>query len=189
MSAYDILTIRATAERLLKLCITASLLGASIQVVAAAHVPTRGTTGGMKPGEIPSQFPNAPIVKNALLNLIAWVTQGVAPPHTPLIERKDGEILRDAFGNAKGGMRTPYVDVPTVRYIASAPLAAGDDRSRAQKGIQEPIPVDRLKGLYQTRAGYLKRFDQAMDKMVTARLIQTADGEKLKAEEAKNPPF
>ena len=159
------------------------------EVVAASHVPSRGSTGGMKPGEMPSQFPSPPIYKGALINLIDWVTKGILPPKAPPIERMNGEIVRDKFGNAKGGVRSPYVDVPTVRYIASAPLADGDDRSRAQHGLQEPIPAETLRALYKTRAEYLKRFNQGIDRMVAGRWIVAADGEKLKEEEAQSAPL
>jgi hypothetical protein len=159
------------------------------EVVAASHVPSRGSTAGMKAGEIPSQFPSIPIYKGALINLIEWVTKGILPPKASPIERMNGEIVRDKFGNAKGGVRSPYVDVPTVRYIASAPLAEGDDHSRAQHGLQEPIPAEKLRALYKTRAHYLKRFDQGIDEMVARRWIVAADGEKLKDEEASSAPL
>jgi len=159
------------------------------EVVAASHVPSRGSNGGLKTGEIPSQFPSTPIYKGALINLIEWVTKGTTPPKALPIERMNDEIVRDKFGNAKGGVRSPYVDVPTVRYIASAPLADGDDRSRAQHGLQEPISAEKLRSLYKTRAEYLKRFDQGIDKMVAHRWILVADGEKLKDEEASSAPL
>jgi len=159
------------------------------EVAAASHVPSRGSTAGVKAGETASQFPSPPIYKAALINLIEWVTKGTSPPKAAPIERINGQIVRDKFGNAKGGVRSPYVDVPTVHYIASAPLAAGDDRSRAQHGLQEPIPAAELKALYKTRAQYLKRFDQGIDKMVAARWILAADAQKLKDEEATSAPL
>src|SRR5215831_18837425 len=101
------------------------------QFTAASHVVTRGITDPkvvfstlsdvLKPGERLSQFPNAEMYETATAHLVEWVMKGTAPPKGPRIEVKDGKIVRDEHGNAKGGIRSPYLDVPTAHYIASAP--------------------------------------------------------------------
>lgn len=168
------------------------------QFVGAAHVVTRGVSdpkvvfstlqGALNPGEQLNQFPNAELFKAAVVHLIDWVTKGVAPPKGPRIETANGEIVRDEFGNAKGGIRSPYVDVPTVRYIASAP---SDEKNPIRRliGLQEPFSAERLRGLYNSRENYLKLFNQGIDKMATERWLLPTDGEKLKKEEAQHPPF
>ena len=160
------------------------------QIVGTSHVGTRGVTDPVEifptladvvePGELLSQFPGADLSRAAVSNLVAWVMKGVAPPKAPVIQVADGEIVRDEFGNAKGGVRSPYVDMPTVRYLAAA---------RGLIGLQEPIPADKLRSLYQSRADYLKRFNQGIDKMAAGRWLLPKDGERLKAEEANQPPF
>jgi len=55
--------------------------------------------------------------------------------------------------------------------------------------LQEPIPAEKLRALYKSRAEYLKRFDQEIDKMVAGRWLLRQDAETLKADEAKNPAF
>jgi hypothetical protein len=159
------------------------------QFPGASHVPTRGGNTGAGPGQLASQFPSAPLYKGALLNLINWVVKGVSPPKSLRIERVNGEIARDEFGNAKGGVRSPYVDVPTVRYIASPPVAAGGDRTRAMMGLQEPLSAEKLRGLYKSRNDYLKRFNRGIDNMAAGHWITAADGAMLKKEEAASPPF
>lgn len=168
------------------------------QFVGAAHVGTRGISdpkvifatleNAMKPGDQLSQFPANEVYKAAVSNLIDWVMKGIAPPKAPRIEMVNGQIVRDEFGNAKGGVRSPYVDVPTVRYIASAPA---DERNMMRRliGLQEPIPTEKLREMYKTRENYLKLFNAGIDKMVKERWLLPADGEKLKREEAANPPF
>lgn len=165
---------------------------------AASHVPTRGIadpkvifatlTNVMNPGEHLSQFPSAPFYNAALVNLIDWITKGVSPPKARPIEMANGEIARDEYGNAKGGVRTPYVDLPTVRYIASAP-ATDANMVRRMIGLQEPIPAQKLSALYQSRAEYLKRFNQEIDRLVSEHWLLSKDGEQLKVEEAKDPPL
>jgi hypothetical protein len=56
-------------------------------------------------------------VKAALRGLDQWIRGRRTPPHSPLIELDGGSppaIVRDAVGNAVGGIRSPWVDVPTA---------------------------------------------------------------------------
>jgi hypothetical protein len=136
-----------------------------------------------------SQFPSAPIYKAAMTHLVDWVMKGVVPPRAERIEMLNGEILRDEFGNAKGGIRSPYVDVPTARYIASAPDPDGNNRVRRMLGLQEPFPTEKLRELYKTRDNYLQRFDAGIDRMVSGGWLLAEDAQTLKDEEARMPPF
>src|SRR5581483_4163876 len=53
------------------------------------------------------------VVMAALASLEKWVRDGTEPPHAPRIElNRKGEVVRDEHGIAKGGIRTPLVDVP-----------------------------------------------------------------------------
>ena len=159
------------------------------QIVGASHVGTRGVTDPleifptlanvMEPGDQLSRFPNG-FSTAATYNLVAWVTEGVAPPKAPVIEIADGEIVRDEFGNARGGVRSPYVDMPTARYMPAA---------RGLIGLQEPIPADRLQSLYGSKAEYLERFEAEIDKLVDQRWLLPESGERLKSEEAERAAF
>jgi hypothetical protein len=166
------------------------------QYPAGSHLPSRGVPDAriiigtpLAPGEQLSQFPSYLFYYAAFAHLVDWITKGIVPPKAPPIEVQNGEIVRDAFGNAKGGVRTPYVSVPTVRYIASAPTAQGDNPARRMIGLQEPLPQQQLRRLYTSRANYLKRFDREIDRAVAKRWLQARDGETLKADEAKMPEF
>jgi hypothetical protein len=160
------------------------------EFAAASHVPTRGQTKNPYPGEYPSQFPMMPLYKMALLHLVDWVMKGTVPPRGARLEQTAaGEMIRDEHGNVKGGIRSPWVDVPTARIIAAPPLPAGGNRARVQMGIQENFPQAKLVQLYGTRENYLKKFDAGIDRMISDRWITASDGAKLKAEEAAKPPF
>jgi hypothetical protein len=58
----------------------------------------------------------------ALDHLLQWVDKGTAPPRADriLLDRNttgDGSLMAlDEIGNPRGGVRTPYVDVPVVKY-------------------------------------------------------------------------
>lgn len=167
------------------------------QFTGDSHVGMRGikdplqvfsTLGNaIRPGEQLSQFPAAEIMMPAVQHFIAWVMKGTPPPHAQPIQVANGQIVRDELGNAKGGVRSPYVDVPTVRYIAAAPTNQGENQFRRLIGLQEPLSAEQLKAKYQTRANYLRQFNAGIDRMVAGGWLQKADGEKLKAEEAQNP--
>jgi hypothetical protein len=166
------------------------------QFPAGSHLPSRGLPDArmmigtpLAPDEQLSQFPSNLFYYAAFANLVDWITKGITLPKAPPIEVRNGQIVRDAFGNAKGGVRSPYVDVPTVRYIASAPTAPGDNPARRMIGLQEPLPQQKLRSLYKSRANYLKRFDREIDHLVAERWLEAKDGETLKADEAKIPGF
>jgi hypothetical protein len=93
----------------------------------------------------------------------------LTPPRGKRIEMVNGQIVRDEYGNAKGGVRSLYVDLPTVRYIASAPAADIKNMFRLLIGLEEPIPADKLKNMYTSREAYLKRFNAQIDRMVAER--------------------
>jgi hypothetical protein len=164
------------------------------QVAGMSHVGTRGVSdplqvfstlaNGFKPGEHLSQFPAAELMRPIAQNTVDWLMKGIAPPRAPLIQVANGEIVRDAVGNAKGGVRSPWVDLATVRYIAAAPTGPGDNPFRRLIGLEEPIPADKLRQLYGSKASYLQRFDQQIDRMVAGRWLVREEAAKLKADEA-----
>jgi Alpha/beta hydrolase domain len=168
------------------------------QFVGAPHVVTRGVSDPkvvfstlqdiVKPGEQLNQFPNAEFFEAAVANFVEWLMKGTAPPSGQPIALANGDILRDEFGNAKGGIRSPYVDMPTARYIASA---SADEKNPMRRliGLQETFSADQLHNLYGSRELYLHRFNQGIDTLVEERWVIPADGEKLKKEEAAHPPL
>lgn len=160
------------------------------EFAGASHVPTRGKAENDRLGEYPSQFPNAPFYKMALLHLIDWVTKSIVPPRGQRLQQDgSGEMVRDEHGNVIGGIRSPWVDVPTAKIIASPTLVAGDPHSRAHRGIQENFSRQKLRQLYKTRENYLRKFNSSIDQVVFDGWITPSDGEKLKSEEAFKSPF
>ncbi|HEX7853528.1 MAG TPA: alpha/beta hydrolase domain-containing protein [Sphingobium sp.] len=161
------------------------------EVTGASHLPTRGLVDGtgipqlgltLDPGDRFLQIPFAPFAQAAFVNLVDWVRDGRLPPRARRIEMAKDEMVRDAFGNAKGGLRSPYVDLPTARYEPAKYL-------RHLIGAEMPFPSEQLHELYASRADYLQRFDRGIDALVEARWITLADGETLKTDEAAHPPF
>src|SRR4051812_7095160 len=85
-----------------------------------------------------SRFPLAAYMSVALNHLWLWIGKGVTPPHADRFYvdynmDKDGSLLAlDEFGNVKGGIRNPYVDVPMAKY--------GVPNSGSEPPIRNPHP-------------------------------------------------
>jgi hypothetical protein len=166
------------------------------ELAGASHVVTRGGTDPLtlqslgssyRAGEQLNQFPNVAFFTGFFDNFLAWVMHGTAPPPGARIDYVNGQIVRDEHGNARGGIRSPYVDMPTVRYIASAPMREGDNFFRRLIGLQEPFSPEKMRQLYPSKAEYLRRFNEGIDRCVAQRWMRAADGEQLKREEPANP--
>ncbi len=56
-----------------------------------------------------------------LEKLHLWAAEGKAPEVIEPLGRDGRGFLRDEYGNALGGLRTPYADVPIASYVASNP--------------------------------------------------------------------
>lgn len=163
------------------------------QIAGASHVGTRGpaadglrafgTLDNVSSEQDLSGFPLSEVLTPANVFLADWVTKGTAPPIEASLVVEDGEIQRDEHGIAKGGVRSAYVDVPTVRYITSIP----PDGSLF--GLEEAFSKEKLRGMYGSREGYLERFNRHIDGMVAAGWLFPDDAERLKKEEAERELF
>jgi len=94
----------------------------------------------------------------------------------------DGSLMAlDEYGNARGGIRNPYVDVPVARYSvrnegAVPPVAnaqpwvalrgeAGINQLCALTGYQLPVPGQTLKTLYKNKADYQARVERRLNEL------------------------
>jgi hypothetical protein len=93
-----------------------------------------------------------------------------APRITRDPEAPDG-IARDEHGNALGGLRTPWVDVPDARYVARIspdnPLSAGLRRFTDAE----------MQARYGSRDEYERRVRASLDEMVGDRFLLPEDVE------------
>ncbi len=127
--------------------------------------------------------PHHAVVKAALRALTRWVRDGVIPPQSPAIELSDAAaadpVVRDGFGNAKGGIRLPELEAPTARMDggqnAVAQAAPGAPNFCFLFGHTVPFDAPTLTSLYQTHEAYVRKFAAAADAL-------ERDGYWLKAE-------
>ena len=131
---------------------------------------------------------NAYALDAAFANLTRWIRDGVAPPKAERIKIENpgtpqAHIALDQYGNAVGGVRTPYVDVPIATYYTT---------SKGETFCPElahTVPFDwaRLNSLYGTPQNYTAKVGQSVDRLVRERWLTESDGKKIKVEAGSVP--
>src|SRR6185369_2860590 len=121
--------------------------------------------------------PHHAVVKAALAALTRWVRDGVAPPQSPAIElgsdpAAPDPIVRDAHGNAKGGIRLPEVEAPTASVDGGANTSAQEGAPGGARnfcflfGRTKLFDAATLKSLYPTHDAFARKFATAADALV-----------------------
>jgi hypothetical protein len=67
-----------------------------------------------------SRFPTNVAFDAMMDNLDRWSRTGIAPPRADWIQRNGNTTVVDEHGNVVGGVRSPYVDVPTSTWFGAA---------------------------------------------------------------------
>jgi hypothetical protein len=113
------------------------------------------------------------------------VRDGVAPPKAPRIAVENGgtpqaRVVRDQVGNAVGGVRTPYLEVPAATYNTTTK----GETFCPELGRTDPLDWARLVSLHGTPQNYATKVAQSVDRLVKERWLTESDGRKIKAEAA-----
>ncbi len=112
-------------------------------------------------------------LKAAVHHLLRWVVDGTPPPSGDPIELDpSGEIVRDADGNAVGGIRLPAVEVP-VAALSGEPV--GDNRLCRLFGATAPFAPGELTARYGSKDAYVAAYAEAYDRSVAAGFALAAD--------------
>ncbi len=159
------------------------------EIAAAGHVDSRDNVR-FEPNPCTHELSTIPLqayMSVALYHLFRWIDQGIPAPHADrvLLDRdtsNDGSMMAlDDHGNPRGGIRNPYVDVPTAKYAALntavEPLIPSPSRYIAANGLQGarlmcrlsayqvPFSKAELKKLYGTPHAYLHKVEQRLDEL------------------------
>jgi hypothetical protein len=133
------------------------------------------------------------VAEAALAALDRWVATGKAPPKAARLDLtapdKAGAaptLALDASGNARGGIRTPWVDAPTAKL-------SGFGNTGGPYGFlvgsTQPFDTATLSKLYPGgKADYLKKFDVSLASAVKAGFILPADQDEIRALAAADWP-
>lgn len=119
-----------------------------------------------------NDFPLEIYVCGLLEKLHFWAVDGLAPEEAPPLERVNGRLCFDEFGNARGGFRTPFVEVPIASYIASNP-----DDPEGICGEMTYFTAEQVKKLYGTPEHYIELFQQAVRVQVNDGWVSKESGE------------
>ncbi len=140
------------------------------------------------PGVVdPNTYPLGYVADAAFSDLTKWVDDGTPPPRARRIETTgSGTVVRDRFGNALGGLRTPFVDVPTATYSPTDTVAHDTDLAGlcVLLGYNTSFGHTRLRSLYSSHARYLARVMRAAAGLVRRGLWVPADAEQVVAQAA-----
>lgn len=119
----------------------------------------------------PQQF----VLRAAIAALNRWVVDGTPPPTAARLELTEGPpvaFVRDANGNALGGIRTPQVDVPIAAF-------SGEGQSGSVLcllfGSTAPFDDPLLAALYPTHDAYVSAFTAATNAAVQAGFVLPHD--------------
>ncbi|HKK22524.1 MAG TPA: alpha/beta hydrolase domain-containing protein [Pseudohaliea sp.] len=117
------------------------------------------------------------VFKAALRALDAWAAGGPPPPEAPRLTLTDaGALARDAFGNAVGGIRSPYVDAP-------AATLTGENNGGAALcflfGTTELFDAATMASLYVDREGYRGAVNDAAEAAVEAGFLLQEDANRI----------
>jgi hypothetical protein len=107
----------------------------------------------------PNDYPFAYIANAAFADLTKWIDFNQPPPHAPQIETTSSTpptIVFDKLGNALGGVRTPFVDVPTATYTPTDTVAHTTEFSGFcfLYGYNTPFSDSTLDSLYRSHPDY-----------------------------------
>lgn len=110
-----------------------------------------------------SVVPWGPTSDAALIDLIAWAQNGTLPPEAAKIAVTLGdnnmpEVVRDEFGNAKGGIRLPEITVPVATHTAAI---QGFTSPLGLRGTTVPFSAEQLHSLYSSREDYIAKVTKA----------------------------
>jgi hypothetical protein len=108
-----------------------------------------------------------------LNHLVEWIANGKTPPHAPPITvdqdtaGDNSPLALDGNGNAKGGVRNVWVDVPIATYgVMGKGKTQAQDRQCQLAGTEVPLPAATLKSLYRDKSDYETKVEKRLGELV-----------------------
>jgi hypothetical protein len=146
--------------------------------------------------------PHYAVVMAALFHLERWVRNGTAPPTAPRLEVEPQAtttistatpvttppsifgtgapftLRRDEYGNAIGGIRTPFVDA--ARATLTGEINSGGSFCSVF-GTSQAFDAARIASLYPSQQHFLGEFDRSLTRSVKQGFILEDEAKRLKA--------
>lgn len=122
---------------------------------------------------------NNPILWNIWQSMFDWIEHDKLMPRAPRVKldnkAPDG-IARDQYGNAVGGLRTPWLDVPDGSYIRRAAKEA----PMSLFGAYRPFTEEKMRQLYGSARHYVELVNRRVDRMVRDGWVMAQDADLMK---------
>lgn len=173
-----------------------------LEIAGVSHIPA--TEADFRKHGMPEQnmIDFGPAYRAALVNLQEWLDGKNPPPSTSMeltaapTRTVDGvglrEAIRDADGNAKGGLRLPHLPTtladgtnagaPLGRYTGLAWAYENSNGFFVGSGTFTPFPPDKIKALYPTHETYVAAVTAVAQDLVAKRYILAEDADAYIAE-------
>jgi hypothetical protein len=139
------------------------------EVAGMPHNNSRENPGFLNdPCTLPvTDFPAGAFTALGLNYLVEWIAHGKTPPHAPPITVVNNAIAVDEHGNAQGGVRNVFVDVPTaINGVLGKGKTPAQDRLCQLGGTKVPLTDATLTKLYKGGDGYQKRVNARLAALV-----------------------
>jgi hypothetical protein len=147
--------------------------GATFADILASGAPMPPLTCGYGPR---SPYPSSKIQNAMFQNLDLWVRFDVPPPPGLLLQyNSDGSQVLDSYGNAVGGVRTPYVDVPTAQWFVGSPGGG----LCFLLGYVHPFDATQMEAIYKDHEAYVGSVIGDTFRLVAERYLTLEDGVKI----------
>ena len=104
-----------------------------------------------------------------------WVCDRTSPPAAEPFVTDGGAFARDEHGNIRGGLRSPFLDVPIAAYIGSSPDYPGGVVGKILFFTRE-----KARALYGNAHEYVKKFSSYADRQAEEGWISSFDAEEMK---------
>jgi hypothetical protein len=155
--------------------------GVDPAVLAAALKPSTQMFGQTLSAPMNSGPQQHYVMNSALDHLNRWVRDGQAPPAAQRMEvaAESHAFALDDSGNVRGGIRSPWVEVPTAALSGLGQAGAG---FAPLFGTTKAFDAAKLAQLYPGgRAQYLQKFAAATDSAIGSGFILEADKQEINA--------
>lgn len=136
-----------------------------------------------------TDFPAGAFTALGLHHLIEWIASNKTPPYALPIEvdgntSGDGSPLAlDEHGNARGGVRNVWVDVPIAAYgVFGKGKTPAQDRLCQLAGTKVPLPEATLKKLYRNKRDYERKVNERLEQLVQSGWFLPEYVDQLKAD-------
>ena len=141
-----------------------------------------------------TDFPAGAFTALGLQHLIEWIANGKTPPRAAPIAvdqdpKNDGSYLAlDEHGNAKGGVRNVWVDVPIATYgVFGKGKTQAQDRLCQLAGTKVALGDDVLRTLYRGSSDYVSKVEQRLKQLISDGWFLTEYADMVRADAIAAP--